>query len=567
MDNLALYIVLYIFLVLLIIGLISFATIFLMQKVILNKQYKLMKRFNYFNDNPIASNLKPISFLVEKNSELEPLYNYFSEINETYKSQMEKIKLQLFELTKYNKNFHLKSSLKYIKQISDNLDILKKEEESFKILNIDTYSYTNNTSDISIKLSDIMNELNSFMRDNNIKKEFLQANDSLKNVISQIELKTKEINDNLMSINIIKAHQSFVGAIVAIQELFQLVSDYYQIYRYQLLIKNLTNNLKRIINENRDDIISKSIKLEIKELLETSNTKINVSNKALWSKDLDTVKNILSEYILNINKCITDIRTESKFKKLLDKTFSDFKILIKEFSTKYNSSDLFKTYKRIGNDFSDVEKISDLLIKCTDAINDIFVETEKFKKTLSEKSKTTKETIETINKIYKKIKYFFDINKELNDLLTSQVELYFSTVQRIDKNILSLNFLLYTMEQNNIINNEIKHDIKTYLLALRKYQNTITNSKNIEQSLINEVAIIENSIDDMSDQISDFLILKTIANRLLMYCNKDIPSEPVVINKSISMIKEGKYKEAISELIDVANKIKREKRKGVKDAI
>ncbi len=65
-----------------------------------------MKRFNYFNDNPIASNLKPFEYLVEKNEDLKPLYIYFDELNKTYKSQIEEIKKQLFDLSKYTKQMH-----------------------------------------------------------------------------------------------------------------------------------------------------------------------------------------------------------------------------------------------------------------------------------------------------------------------------------------------------------------------------------------------------------------------------------------------------------------------------
>lgn len=557
-----LLICLYVFLGVLTIALISFFVVFLLQRIAIKKQYKLMKRFNYFNDNPIASNLKPISYLVEKNDELKPLYDYFLKLNESYKSQMEVIKKQIFDLSKYIKNFHIFRIWKYLNIISNNLDVIQNEEDSFRLLNIDTYSYTNNTSDISVRLSEIMNKLNSFMINNNIKKEFYQSNDSLKNYLEKIEIKTKEINENLMSTNITVAHRSFVNAIIPIQELFELVNDYYQIYRYQMFVKSLTSNLKKTIEENKDDIKSKNIIQEIKLLMDNSNKKFLSSNKALWSKDLDAVKKILSSQIVSMDKCIIDIITEVKFKKLLDKSFNEFKTMIKEFVNKYNSNELIKTYEKIGEDFIDDVKISDLLILCTNTINEIFKDIEDFKKVLSSKKINSKQTIETIGQIYKKIDDFFEKNKELKGLLTNKIELYYSTVYTINNCITTLNFLLYIMDENGIKSNEIKYDINNILLTLKNYQDKVSKTKNIDTKWINELNNIENSIEKITDEISDFLTLKKISKKLMMHFNRNIKEEPSVIAKCSQLINNGQYKEAIDEFIDFSYKLKKNKKGG-----
>ncbi len=158
---------------------------------------------------------------------------------------------------------------------------MKKEEESFKILNLDTYSYINNTTDISIVLSKIVSKLNSFLRDNNITKQFYKSNDSLKNAITAINRLTEEINSKLMSINIQSTHESFINSFIKIRELYNLTISYYYISRYQFLVKTMTISLKEIIEKNQKDIVSKSIKEEIKELLSFSSKNLNESNHAL----------------------------------------------------------------------------------------------------------------------------------------------------------------------------------------------------------------------------------------------------------------------------------------------
>ncbi len=566
MNTNILFIFLYIFLSLLSVSLITFIVVFLTQRLVLYKLYKLMVRFNHYNDNPIASNLNHIAYLVEKNEELQPLYKFFSNLNKTYTEQMQVIKKQIFDLSNYTKNFHLIKVWKYLKIIENNLNIIKNEENSYRILNFDTNQYTNNTSSIAVKLSEIMNNLNSFIRDNNIKTEFYKSNNCLEEVIEIIEKTTKDINENLMKIDNVSAHKSFLNAILNIEKLYILVDDYYQIYRYQILVKSLSLNLKNVIDENKDSIFSESLWESIQKILSTSNKKITSSNKALWNKDFNATKLILSDLIINMDKCITNIKREVKFKKLLDKHFDEFKLLLKDFLNKYDSNATTMIYNRINEDFKYNAEISDLLVLCVKDIDEIFTDIKKCKEVLKDKKIYSIEIIETIINIYKKIEFFLNKNIDLRKMLLLEMENYYSAVYSIDNEIVGLNYLLYTIDTNNLKVKEIKHDIGNYILTLREYQNKLLNSKKVEDKCIKDLRNIETFIERNSDEISNFLILKNIAQKLLLYFNQYIDIEQETINKCSAMIDNGEYKDAIDELVDFSNRIKKAK-KGARNAI
>ena len=566
MNTDILFIFLYIFLVLLSASLITFIVVFLMQRIALYKLYKLMFRFNYHNDNPIASNLNHIAYIVEKNEELQPLYKFFLNLNKTYTEQMLVIKKQIFDLTNYTKNFHLIKIWKFLKIVENNLDIIKNEENSYRILNFDTNQYTNNTSLIAVKLSDIMNNLNSFIRDNNIKKEFYKSNNSLKEVIEIIEKTTKDINENLMKIDNVSAHKSFLNAIINIEKLYLLVEDYYQIYRYQILVRSLSITLKNTIEENKDSIFSESLWEMIKKILSTSNTKIVSANKALWNMDFSVTKLILSQLIVEIDKCITNIKREVKFKKILDKYFEEFKLLLKDFLNKYDSNKINQIYSRISTDFKHHVEISDLLILCVKDIDEIFNDIKNCKAILQNKKMYSIEIVEAIINIYKKIELFLNKNVELKKMLTSEIENYYTTVYSIDNQVVALNYLLYIIDINNLKVKEIKHDINNYILTLKQYQNNLIDSKKIEDKCIKDLRNIEEFIEKNSNEISNFLILKKIAQKLLLYFNKNIDSEPQTINNCSILIESGEYKKAIDELINLSNRLKKVK-KGAKNAI
>ncbi len=555
------YIPLFVFLGIFVFLLLGFVTCFILQRTAINKQYKLMKRFNYFNDNPIASNLKPFEYLVEKNEDLKPLYIFFDELNKTYKSQIEEIKKQIFDLSKYTKQLHFITVWKHLKEIEYNLDILKKEEESFKILNLDTYSYINNTTDISIVLSNIVSKLNAFLRDNNITQQFFKSNDSLKNAIDAINELTEEINSKLMSINIQSTHETFINSFIKIQELYNLTVSYYYISRYQFLVKTMTISLKEIIEKNQENIISKSIKEEIKELLNFSTKNLNESNRALWSKELDKTKKALSDQIINIDKCISDLSVEVKFQKLLDATFAKFKTTVKAFVDKYDHADMFETYKKISNDFNDYDDIVEKLASCTEEVEIIFNEIEQFKQDLSLKKTHSKATVERINEIYKKILHFLNENQDLHATLTSRIENYLEISITVDKLIMQLNYYAYYMKENHIIKNEISHDIKNYLNKLMNFQLQLSQSNYVDEAMINEISFIESMVNNIQDELTNFLILKELSHKLLMYFNRMSAENPMSISKANQFIQEGQYQNAINELIQFNNQMKKKKNK------
>ncbi len=556
-----LLIVLYVLLGIFVFLLVGFITIFTSQRAALKKQYKLMKRFNYFNDNPIASNLRPVEFLVENNESLRPLLDYFTNLNKTYKEQMNTIKHQLMDLTSYNKKMHLIKVWKYLKKIEENLDILKEEEESFKVLNLDTYSYTDNTSNISIILSGAVSRLNSFLRDSNVKQQFFKSNDSLSSTIEMIDSITEEINSKLMSINIHQTHEAFIRVLLQIKQLYALTVNYYYISRYQLLVKSMTKSLHEILQTNKKDLVSKAINTEISEIILYTKNTLQESNNALYKKDLEKTKKLLSELIENIDKCIRDVSIEIKFQKLLDKTFNDFKQVVMVFVNKFSESDLFNTYKKIAEDFVDYKEENTLLNTCFNDANEVLSEIESFKKQLSSKNLQLKPTIENINDIYNKIINFMNENEKLHDMLVNDIDVYFDNVVAVDNLIMQLNFFTNYMKENNIKNLEIQHDINSCIATLHNYQQKFIKSKYIDSTISNTIDNIELRVNNIQDELNNYLIMKELANRLLLYSNREMSNDPLTLSKASAYVNEGKFKEAIDELIQLHSRQKKNNKK------
>ncbi len=520
--------------------LVGFITFFALQRNAYKRQYKLMKSFNHFNDNPIASNLKMVEYLVEKNKELKPLLDYFTNLNKTYREQMEQIKKQLMDLTKYNKRMHLIKIWKFMNVIESNLDILEEEEASFKILNIDTYSYTDNTSNIAIVLSNAVSKLESFLRDNNIKQQYYKSNDSLETVIKNIKALTDEINDKQMVINVAPTHHVFIKDITEIRSLYNLTLNYYYISRYQLLVKSMTNSFQIILKENKQNLTSKKIKEEIKKMIDYTQKTLNESNKALWNKDLEKSKSLLSELIQNIDECIADVSLEVKFQNLLDKTFSDFKKVVVEFVKKFNDSNLLKTYQKIAEDFTDYKNENNLLETCCNDANEVLEEINTFKKELSNKNLELKPTIENIIDIYNKILKFINENEKLYDILVNDLDAYFNCVVAVDNLILQLNFFNNFMKENNIKNTEIQHDIDNSLSVLYAFQQKFVKSKYIDPSITNKISQIENTVSETQESLNNYLILKELANRFMLYSHKEMNADPTCIAKASRLINEAK---------------------------
>ncbi len=556
-----LLIVLYVLLGIFVFLLVGFTTVFLMQRKALKKQYKLMKRFNYFSDNPIASNLKPMEFLVENNEKLKPLLDYYSNLNKTYKEQMAEIKQQLMKLATYNKKMHLVKIWKFLKEIEGNLDILKEEEESFKALNLDTYSYTDNTSDISIILSSAVSKLKAFLRDSNVEKQFFKSNDSLMNTLKMVDKFTEEINKCSMTINVMDTHKAFLDVLIKIQELYDLTINYYYIHRYQLLVKSMSLSLKDIIETNQKDIVSKSIHEEINEMVKYMTEMTDKSNKALYNKQLDISKKCLSDLIENIDKCIRDISIEIKYQKLLDTTFNNFKEAVKTFVNKFNEADLFKTYKLIAQDFTEYKDENTLLNQCEKDATEVLTDIDDFKKQLAAKKIQLKPTIERINEIYKKIIHFNEENERLHDLLVNKLDIYFDNVMAVDEMIMQLHFLTNYMKDNNIKNKEIQTDINSCMSTLISLQQKFIKSKFVDTNTINNINNIESMINNIQIELNGYLITKELANRLLMYSNRDIGNDPLALSKASGYINEGKYKEGIDELIAMHTRLKKNNKK------
>lgn len=557
-----LFIFLYIFIGICSIQFIIFSILFILQKLALKKEYKLKMKFNYFNDNPIASNLKSINFLAENNKELKELLNYFIKINKIHKDQMSVIKNQIMEISKYQKYFHLISIWKYLKIIEKNINILKEEEAAFRILNIDTYSYSENSNNIAITLSEIFSDLQIFLRNKNIIMKYSDVTRSIDKLDEEITKTNIKINDKLLFINSIDLHQSFISQLLLIEQLHQISCYFYYIYRYDILAKTLLNELGSLLDSNELEI-SKSKKIAIE--LNFNKYKKNIESVIeLISKDkLKESKMILNEGIIFLENEKIKINSENLYRKLLSNIFGDFKKIIKIFCDNVENFNLKDIYMKIADDlFSD----NQINILVTDSINDIqmiYDHIQNLKQKLKERNIESDDTIRNIIVTYNYILKFIEENEGLHLLLVEKSNQLFSLINKVSQCEINLKQLILFCNRYNVNSTELVSDLESNLKIINEIKSkNLNENKLIDSKLILYITQIENFINQAHKEILDDYILLELSKRLTIYFNRYYNNIELVpsLKQSYKLYNEGNYQECINSYINISAKLKKIKK-------
>lgn len=557
-----LFIFLYIFIGICSIQFIIFSILFILQKLALKKEYKLKTKFNYFNDNPIASNLKSINFLAENNKELKELLNYFIKINKIHKDQMSVIKNQIMEISKYQKYFHLISIWKYLKIIEKNINILKEEEAAFRILNIDTYSYSENSNNIAITLSEIFSDLQIFLRNKNIIMKYSDVTRSIDKLDEEITKTNIKINDKLLFINSIDLHQSFISQLLLIEQLHQISCYFYYIYRYDILAKTLLNELGSLLDSNELEI-SKSKKIAIE--LNFNKYKKNIESVIeLISKDkLKESKMILNEGIIFLENEKIKINSENLYRKLLSNIFGNFKKIIKIFCDNVENFNLKDIYMKIADDlFSD----NQINILVTDSINDIqmiYDHIQNLKQKLKERNIESDDTIRNIIVTYNYILKFIEENEVLHLLLVEKSNQLFSLINKVSQCEINLKQLILFCNRYNVNSTELVSDLESNLKIINEIKSkNLNENKLIDSKLILYITQIENFINQAHKEILDDYILLELSKRLTIYFNRYYNNIELVpsLKQSYKLYNEGNYQECINSYINISAKLKKIKK-------
>ena len=142
------------------------------------------------------------------------------------------------------------------------------------------------------------------------------------------------------------------------------------------------------------------------------------------------------------------------------------------------------------------------------------------------------------------------------------MENYVETTILVDRLIMQLNFYSYYMKDHHIVKNEITHDIKNNLNKLLNFQQQLSHSNIVTKEMSNEISLIESMVNNIQDDLTNLLILKELAHKLLLYFNRVNAEYPINISKAHQFIQDGQYQEAINELIQLGTQMKKRKSKG-----
>lgn len=546
-----------------VISLIIFNVIFILKRHYINLDYKLKVKFNNFNNNKMDSSIKYIENLAQKNPKLLPILTYLKDKNNTYNKQLEIVKIKLRNLSKLLKSYKLVQISKTLKQINDDFEKLNSQCEDYKKINLDTQKYSNDLNAITIKLFDIISEIEYFNKTNNIKiffkhvKEFQQIDKDINNI-------TASINEEIDSIDWENAHRLLLNELSISKQYYEFSKNLFKLSNFNTGLTSLINKLRQEsenLNKNGlDDNQYISLFKKLKTISDKANDKIASVNK----KNVNEIIDDFRELIAQLEKSLRSIKVDTSYNQIYNEYYSIYTNVLSKFMEIIKEHNIVNLCKNILTIFPHDHEIKTLAINNQKISTDISKEL-----TLIEELHNDKAVSNRNENIVKHIVHIFELMmsfKENNDNL-------FKTINKKNKNIFEIitelnecSYKLMMLEQYvskyKINDSELIKKIETNKKVINSISDEIKNDLSIPKHdlrvKLNDVQLF---INDSTIMIKNKIELIGIMESLKMYANKYKDNTNKQQFKEFDKLyKEAKYLDLIEAYISFITKSNKNKK-------
>ncbi len=538
---------------------VVFTIIFVLKRKLKNKDYIIKNKFNYLNNNPIGSNLKFIEMLVENNNTLQPILEHLNHQRTNYIEQVKILKTLIQDNAKLLKTYRLCSIFKSTKQIENNISCLESLEQEFKQFALDTNEYSSYVSEISIKLCDLKNKINSFFFKTHLNLSYrkLKKYYEIEKNINEV---TKKINKQLYYINSFETHKFFLNQIANLKKLWEgLILPLFDIEKHLDALDYVVKNIEQLINTGiySEDKIknTKKIILEIKDMFS-----IKFHGSVSSTLDFENSKKRIIKEIKKLEDLGQSLRLNNNFSKIFDKYFQQFDEGTKYYFSIVDRDEFMRAYKSILDNFSKEKEISTIAESCLKENKNIIKAIQNFSDMLKKPNINYINVLEKMIEIVKQIIDFRTMNGNMYNLALEKYGKFLSISLRlsnIDTQLFHLERLVKKFRNVNTETEEIKkisRDREEVSILLDNLNKNHFSYDDINTKLKE----IENFIELTTQSINTDLKLSKINQKLKLYANRYYSKEnKLALNDIDNLVKNKKYKDAANGYIQFINKNKK----------
>ena len=508
---------------LILIGLGILTFVFILYIIIKNLCFKsmrddLIKIYNKLILENFEKKNIPIEHIGYRNQKYEPIAELFQEYSMQYATILENIKNNIYNLSKYIKNYDWINFKKIYKQTYNDLNNLNTSINNINKYYDDILQYRNYISYIIVSYCEKSKSIINFY-EKNVGPTY--DNENIKNVIDKIKNHCIQLEQFVNKIDLLKIMDTLKEFNNNYKNAFSLISNLYIRNKEQKYINYNIAEIEEVLKTDFNKITKENEKKAHKLLMVIKNSEKTL-NKKINNNDFEHVEIIIKdiiEKILFIKKSFNLNFTSNEFlNKNINSVIDSFESVINE------STKLYGFLNKINQNFNSIPLITESVSGLKNKLNALTKKCNLFiRENSTKKNNSTSFFLNSKDIVMDIIKWCDEFSSLINEVVNKYV--YF---KKIITEISSLKLLLAQMmaflkkslENNDKINKKFCDEINNLSIELNKMEKKFNDEYEITfQYKYNELLDIKHNIYEICKNISIIYFKKTYVKKLIYYAN------------------------------------------------
>lgn len=508
---------------LILIGLGILTFVFILYIIIKNLCFKsmrddLIKIYNKLILENFEKKNIPIEHIGYRNQKYEPIAELFQEYSMQYATILENIKSNIYNLSKYIKNYDWINFKKIYKQTYNDLNNLNTSINNINKYYDDILQYRNYISYIIVSYCEKSKSIINFY-EKNVGPTY--DNENIKNVIDKIKNHCIQLEQFVNKIDLLKIMDTLKEFNNNYKNAFSLISNLYIRNKEQKYINYNIAEIEEVLKTDFNKITKENEKKAHKLLMVIKNSEKTL-NKKINNNDFEHVEIIIKdiiEKILFIKKSFNLNFTSNEFlNKNINSVIDSFESVINE------STKLYGFLNKINQNFNSIPLITESVSGLKNKLNALTKKCNLFiRENSTKKNNSTSFFLNSKDIVMDIIKWCDEFSSLINEVVNKYV--YF---KKIITEISSLKLLLAQMmaflkkslENNDKINKKFCDEINNLSIELNKMEKKFNDEYEITfQYKYNELLDIKHNIYEICKNISIIYFKKTYVKKLIYYAN------------------------------------------------
>lgn len=508
---------------LILIGLGILTFVFILYIIIKNLCFKsmrddLIKIYNKLILENFEKKNIPIEHIGYRNQKYEPIAELFQEYSMQYATILENIKSNIYNLSKYIKNYDWINFKKIYKQTYNDLNNLNISINNINKYYDDILQYRNYISYIIVSYCEKSKSIINFY-EKNVGPTY--DNENIKNVIDKIKNHCIQLEQFVNKIDLLKIMDTLKEFNNNYKNAFSLISNLYIRNKEQKYINYNIAEIEEVLKTDFNKITKENEKKAHKLLMVIKNSEKTL-NKKINNNDFEHVEIIIKdiiEKILFIKKSFNLNFTSNEFlNKNINSVIDSFESVINE------STKLYGFLNKINQNFNSIPLITESVSGLKNKLNALTKKCNLFiRENSTKKNNSTSFFLNSKDIVMDIIKWCDEFSSLINEVVNKYV--YF---KKIITEISSLKLLLAQMmaflkkslENNDKINKKFCDEINNLSIELNKMEKKFNDEYEITfQYKYNELLDIKHNIYEICKNISIIYFKKTYVKKLIYYAN------------------------------------------------